>query len=234
MGPGQAIMSNNDCCVRIRDVDAGMRHTQHLTLEWPVNFTGHATPPPSREAPARYRRGRSPPGSECCAGRGGVLRGVRQRRGDDWRRGRAEGPEAARAGRGRDGPGVGLGGPREGRRGGTAMLVAHTPRHAPRVGLGGCGALRGAGLCVAAVDGEGKLACVVGDAPEALIVDLNSAQAPPPPLPNRCVACARDGPAACRSAAAEPPSPHCRLGWRRRRPLGVRVSGPAAPWRLGP
>ena len=92
-------MSNNDCCVRIRDVDAGMRHTQHLTLEWPVNFTGHATPPPSREAPARYRRSRSRPGSECCASRGGVLRGVRQ--------GRAAAARRRREARPGQGPGAG-------------------------------------------------------------------------------------------------------------------------------
>jgi len=37
-GALQAIISNNDCCVRIRDVDAGLRHTQHLAFPWPVNF----------------------------------------------------------------------------------------------------------------------------------------------------------------------------------------------------
>jgi hypothetical protein len=36
----QAVISNNDCCVRIRDVDAGMRHVHQLDMEWPVNFTG--------------------------------------------------------------------------------------------------------------------------------------------------------------------------------------------------
>ena len=90
-------MSNNDCCVRIRDVDAGMRHTQHLTLEWPVNFTGHAPPPPparprpaTGEAGARPARSAVRAGAVCC---GACGRGVRQRRGDDGRRGRAKGPE---------------------------------------------------------------------------------------------------------------------------------------------